>query len=320
MTELLSIIIVNYKTPELTIDCIRSVREHTKDIAYEIIVVDNQSGDGSPPRIRAAFPGIEIIEMPYNAGFARANNIGIENSKGDTVLLLNSDTLARDNSIGGCYKDFNNSEYGACGVQLLYADGSPQITGSYFMQGSLNFLLVLPVLGKLVKFLGSIVGVKKPHVPDSSSEVEVDWINGAFLMVKKKVIEKTGMMDEDFFLYAEEVEWCYRIRKLYKLCVYGQYKIIHLQGATATGVFNSSGGGYTNIYDRKGYQFMLSNFLKIRKQDGRGWFLFHLLTFTMAIPFAFLKGNGNGYTKNMVGVWKHAGLILQNKRHFYKVL
>lgn len=320
MTELLSIIIVNYRTPDLTKECIRSVKQFTENIDYEIIVVDNHSGDGSISLIGSAFPELHIIEMPYNAGFARANNRGIEHSVGDTVLLLNSDTLVHDNSIGNCYREFMESEYGACGVQLLYVDGSPQITGSYFMKGSLNFLLLVPGIGNLVKKLGTAAGVKKPHVPDSSSEVEVDWINGAFLMVKKPVIEKVGMMDEDFFLYAEEVEWCYRIRKYFRLCVYGQYKIIHLQGATATGAFNSEGSGYTNIFDRKGYQFLLSNFLKIRKQEGKAWFIFHLVIFTMAIPWAYLSGNGKGYSKNIRGIWKHLRLIWNNRPHFYKVL
>src|SRR5687767_5030680 len=137
----LSIVIVNYKTPQLTVDCLNTVYGQSKDVDFEVIVVDNDSNDHSQEKISEAFPGIRWLQMDYNAGFARANNAAIRESRGDVVLLLNSDTLNVNNAIGNCFKLFMSSTYVACGVQLLNVDGSPQISVNYVMTGGLNHLL-----------------------------------------------------------------------------------------------------------------------------------------------------------------------------------
>jgi GT2 family glycosyltransferase len=252
------------------------------------------------------------------------------------VLLLNSDTLNEDNAIENCYRQFISSHYIACGVQLLNADRSPQISGNYFMTGGLNYLLPVPYLGNFIKWLGNLVKVEKPNVPDSNALIEVDWINGAFLMVKKTSIDKAGLLDEDFFLYAEEAEWCSRLHKTGKLCIYGQYKVIHLQGESANEAFGSSGKGYYNLYDRKGLQIMLSNFVRIRKQFGAGWFLLQLAVYTFAVPLFFigsfvencfrLRNPFSDFTMavrfglNVGRIWRFMPVILSNKPYFYKVL
>ena len=332
----LSIIIVNYKSAELIIECLRTVYSATKNIAFEIIIVDNESNDESKRSILSLYPGVIWIDMNYNSGFARANNEGIRQSKGDVVLLLNADTLIKDNAIEKCYQLFTASQFAACGVQLLNEDLSPQISGSYFIKGGLNYLLPLPYFGNFIKWLGILFGAKKPNVPNANSTVEVDWINGAFLMVKKSAIEKAGLLDEDFFLYAEETEWCSRLKKAGKLCIFGEVKIIHLQGETATSVFNSSDKTYSNLFDKKGLQIILSNMIRIRKQFGVGWFLLMLLFYVFEIPI-FLTGLmlskiffGNksrytfpqfkGYCSNIFFLIKISFKVARNKPHFYKVL
>ena len=332
----LSIVIVNYKTPQLLTDCLDSLFQYATGIDYEVIVVDNNSADASKSIIQNRFRQVRWIQLDYNAGFARANNEGIRRSSGEAVLLLNSDTLLTDNAIGNCFTDFQQSPYLACGVQLLNRDGTPQISGNYFMKGGLNNLLALPYTGTFVKFLGTLFNVKKPHVPDAGSAIEVDWINGAFLMVKKPAIDKAGLMDEDFFLYAEEAEWCARLRKIGKLVIYGQYKIIHLQGETSNATFGSKTSGYQNLYDRKGLQIMLSNFVRIRKQWGRGWFIFHLLMYSLTVPvyllcipvsaiFAFRNPGPElerwtAFVRNMASLWRYFPKIYSNRPYFYKVL
>jgi GT2 family glycosyltransferase len=330
----LSIIIVNYKTPGLVKDCIRSVFAHTKNIAVEIIVVDNNSFDNSYESVTSEFKDIRWIAMPYNSGFARANNEGIRNASGDVVLLLNSDTLAIDNSIEKVYNELILSEYVACGLQLLNVDGTPQISGSFFMRGGLNHLLPLPYFGKCLKWIADFFNVKKPHIAEAKDIVEVDWINGAFLMVKKSAIEKAGLLDEDFFLFAEEAEWCSRLKEVGRLCIYGQYSIVHLQGETANETFQSSGKGYYNLYDRKGLQIMVSNFLRIRKQFGVGWFLVQLFFYVLEVPILYLGivlsttfgkqnigfGKAKGFLKNIFLLLKLSPTIVRNKPHFYKVL
>lgn len=332
----ISIIIVNYKTPALTVDCLRTVFTGRETIVPEVIVVDNASGDNSRQIITGAFPQVKWVPISYNAGFARANNEGIRQATGDVVLLLNSDTLNEDNAIENCYRQFIAADYVACGVQLLNADRSAQISGNYFMKGGLNYLLPLPYLGNFIKWLGNVVKVEKPNVPDSSALVEVDWINGAFLMVKKTAIDRAGLLDEDFFLYAEEAEWCSRLRKVGKLCIYGQYKVIHLQGESANEAFGSSGKGYYNLYDRKGLQIMLSNFVRIRKQFGVGWFLLQLAFYLFTIPVFFIAsflenavrlrnpvadfGMAARFSGNVARLLTFLPRILSNKPYFYKVL
>jgi GT2 family glycosyltransferase len=332
----LSIIIVNYKTPQLTIDCLRSVYNQTKNLNFEVIVADNDSSDNSRELICSAFPQIIWLQLGYNAGFARANNAGIRKSSGEVILLLNSDTLNKNNAIGHCFELFKISDYVACGVQLLNPDASPQISGNYFMKGGLNHLLPLPYIGSFVKWLGTMMAVKRPNILRAVSEVEVDWINGAFLMVKKNAIDRVGLLDEDFFLYAEEAEWCSRLKKVGRLCIYGQFQVIHLQGATANTTFQSSEKGYYNLYNKKGLQIILSNMVRVRKQFGIFWFLFQLCVFTLTIPaffiFSFLENllrlrnpfrdfrKAKGFTVNVMEIWGYAPVIISNKPHFYKVL
>ena len=357
----LSIIIVSYKSAQLILDCLELMNQDRTARAFEIIVVDNASGDDSRQRVLSAFPQVVWVQMDYNSGFARANNEGIRRSTGETVLLLNSDTLPAAAAIMQCYQGLLHSEYVAAGVQLLNSDGTPQISGNYFMKGGLNYLLPLPYLGSVLKWLGGRVKIKAPHVageaaPETdvigagdvgtaatgvqakaaSAVIEVDWINGAFLMVKKSAIEKAGLMDEDFFLYAEEAEWCGRLRKTGKLCLFASLHVVHLQGETANQEFGSAGKGYYNLYDRKGLQIMLSNFVRIRKQFGIGWFLVQLFFYLLEIP-VFLAGvllsalfirkekrysfaQFINYCKNIVLLVRKSVLIIRNKPYFYKVL
>ena len=329
-----SIIIVNYRSASLLIDCIQSLLRFNQHLDKEIIVVDNNSGDDSEQRIRTRFPTIAWIQMTYNAGFARANNEGIRQSTGDIVLLLNPDVLFEDDSIAQCYHRLRQANYIGAGVQLLNPDRTPQITGSYFIRGGVNHFLPLPVIGRLVKWMGNSLKVKKTNVPEAKGEVEVDWINGAFLMVKKSAIEKAGLLDEDFFLYSEEIEWCSRLRRLGPFCVYGDHHAIHLQGETANETFGSAGKGYFNLFDKKGRQIMLSNFVRIRKQFGTAWFFFHLLIYLLEILLFLLQlcfqtvfgkprlrfADFKGYCTNLSTVLNLTPTIVRNKPHFYKAL
>ena len=201
-----SIIIINYKTPGLVTDCLETVFESSRLPNFEIIVVDNFSQDDSESSITTKFPQVQWIQMGYNSGFSRANNAGIRIAKGKIILLLNSDTISENNAIEKCVERFSNADYIACGLQLLNPDRSPQISGNYFINGGLNQLMALPYVGRFIRWLGYTFKVKKTNVPEAKGTVEVDWINGAFLMVKREAIEKAGMMDEDFFLYFEEIE------------------------------------------------------------------------------------------------------------------
>jgi len=331
----LSIIIVNYKSAQLIMECLKTIYRHTDSPFFEIIVVDNNSGSKDKQIIEERFPDTIWIQMDYNSGFARANNAGIRKATADIVLLLNPDTLAVDNSLERCLELFRQSPYVGCGVQLLNEDGSPQISGNFFMKGGLNHLLPLPYWGGFLRWIAFRMKTKIPNVSQAKTVEEVDWINGAFLMVKKEAIEKAGMMDEDFFLYAEEIEWCSRLRKEGKLCVFGDLHFIHLQGETINKDQNTTEKGYQGLFDRKGLQVMLSNHVRVRKQYGTGWFLFMLLNYTWSIPLYGIASfihrlftlrnpfaewpNVAALTKNVFSLWKLAPTIIRNKPHFYKV-
>jgi GT2 family glycosyltransferase len=332
----LSIIIINYKSIGLIRDCLHSIYTSKLSISLEIIIVNNDDLPGAVNPLVSEFPEIRWIDMRYNAGFARANNEGIRQAVADIVLLLNPDTIIPSNSLDECYQQFYASEYVACGVQLLNDDSSPQISGNYFVPGGLNYLLPLPYTGNFIKALGNLFSVKAPHVADSDSLTEVDWINGAFLMVKRSAIRKAGLMDEDFFLYAEEAEWCARLKKAGKLCIFGNVKVFHLQGISSNEAFLSAGKGYYNLYDKKGKQIILSNLVRIRKQYGIFWFLFDLCIYSMTIPIFLLGGlvslllpksartynmsDWGGFSRNVLYIWLKTPRILMNRPYFYKSL
>lgn len=330
-----SIILVNYKSAQLLLNCLKSIYEYPIH-ELEIIVVDNASDDGTQNLLTQHFPSVKFVQMGYNSGFARANNAGIRISKGEYILLLNSDTIILNDAINRCVSNLNSTDAIACGVQLLNEDKSPQISGNYSMKGGLNYLLPIPFLGGALKTLSGLFKIKKPNVPEAKGTVWVDWINGAFLMVKRNVLQKAGLLDEDFFLYAEEAEWCSRLKKHGKICVFGDINVLHLQGATANVAFESFGKGYQNLFDKKGFQIMLSNFVRIRKEFGLFWYFTMLLSYIFSIP-VFLFGliinklvlnkkmnigfdSWVGFMKNVFRLITYVPRIVINKPFFYKVL
>jgi GT2 family glycosyltransferase len=332
---MLSIVIVHAFRADLLNDCLDSVYRNLAGFDYEIIIVSNGSKDEDKQQLLQKFPGLNWIDTGYNAGFARGNNIGLRVAKGDAFLLLNPDTIALDNSIQTCYERFRKSEYVAAGVQLLNPDRTPQISGSHFVKGGLNHLLPIPYWGDFIRWLGYRLNAKVPSIEQAKTIEEVDWISGAFLMVKRSVTQKVGLMDEDFFLYAEEVEWCSRLRKEGKLCIYGDLNIVHLEGATIDSVSKPKVKGYANLYDKKGLQLMVSNHLRVRKQYGVFWFLVLLLNytwgffvflvcsffhhlFTLRNPFGDFKRIG-AFGKNLLSLWSFSPRIIANKPYFYKM-
>jgi GT2 family glycosyltransferase len=315
-------------------NCVQSIVQETVGVEYELILIDNSPQDGAAKGLLQSFPQIKYQALPANEGFARANNAGIALAKGEVILLLNTDTIIRQNAIGHCFERLQQKEeLIAAGVQLEYADGSPQVSGSFNLTGGLNFLMVIPYFGRMLRWLSMQIGVKKPSIAEAVSDTEVDWISGAFLMVKRSAIRQAGPLDPDFFLYHEESEWCGRLQQYGKLCLYGDLRVTHLEGASANTAFQSKTNAYSNLSDRKGFQLLLSMMVRIRKQFGLHWFLlhlsFHLLASIMALPIAFLHSFVGGfkqlkqtwgYAKNVGRLLPFVVTIMQKKPFFYKVL
>jgi GT2 family glycosyltransferase len=199
----------------------------------------------------------------------------------------------------------------------------------------LNHLLPVPYWGNFIRWAGYRAGAKVPNVQDAKAAEEVDWITGAFLMVKGAAIQKAGAMDEDFFLYGEEVEWCSRLRKEGPLVIYGDLRMIHLEGTTINQSQNLKEKGYYNLYDKKGLQLMVSNHLRVRKQFGVPAFLFLLLNYTFGVIVFFIAGalhrlatvqnpfghwrRVSAFAGNVGRLWRLAPKIIGGKPHFYKM-
>ncbi|MBU2578006.1 glycosyltransferase family 2 protein [Patescibacteria group bacterium] len=229
MKPKLSIIILSWNTKELLRQCIESVISDQlsaarKKPATEIIVVDNGSTDGSIEYIRELIT-IKLIENKENLGFSRGNNIGIKEAQGEYIMLLNSDTIVKEESIDKMieYLDFH-PEVDIVGPKLLNKDGTSQANCGRFPDLDVAFVMLFK------EHLGGSGYVRCS--PEKSGFV--DWMMGAAIMARKKVFEKIGGLDEAIFMYMEEVEWFYRARKAgFKAYFLKESEIIHLGRGSA---------------------------------------------------------------------------------------
>ena len=207
-----SVVIVNWNTKDLLRDCLTSVYECAGAVAYEIIVVDNASDDGSVDMVKNDFRNVILIENTENKGFAAANNQGMAVAKGRYVLLLNSDTIVLKNSIANTvgFAD-KNPRAAVTGCQVLNPDGTIQRTCFKF-PSILNMLLSSTYLYKLFP-KNRFFGREQMTWWDRGDVRRVDVVTGCFMLVRREAIEQVGMMDERFFMYGEETDWCYRFWK-----------------------------------------------------------------------------------------------------------
>lgn len=225
-----TVIIVNWNTKGLLYNCIKSIKENAGKIDYEIIVVDNNSSDHSPDMVAKEFPDVKLIINETNLGFAAANNKAIPLAKGRYVLLLNSDTLVKDCVIEKTviYAD-ENKEAAAVGCQVRVDDETVQMTCFRF-PSLLNITLMVFGLSKLFKY-NRFFGRELMLWWKRDSERELDVASGMYLLVRKEAIEDVGLMDEDYFFYYEETDWCYRFKQSgWKTLFYPYSSIIHVGG------------------------------------------------------------------------------------------
>lgn len=227
-----SIILVSYNTKDMTRDCLKSIYKYTKDIDFEIFVVDNNSQDGSIEMIEQEFPQVHLIKNLENKGFGAANNIAIRRSNAEYIFCLNTDAFLLSNSVKDFY-DFmerkENQNIGACGCQLLTKDMKPQHSYAKFhtLWGILATIFYMhKLLPKTYRkiFIDSIN-------ENNDNPYDVDYITGADLFIRRSVIDKCGMYDEDFFMYSEESEMQYRFKKAgYKSVIIPNINIVHYCG------------------------------------------------------------------------------------------
>ncbi len=279
-----SIIIVNYNTKTITQDCINSIFEKTKDVSFEVILVDNHSTDGSVD-VFSQDSRIVFIPLNENNGFGKANNLGLKKAIGKYVFFLNSDTYLLNNAIKEFY-DFaekhQKDNIGGIGCRLLKPDMSYCHSYAVFPSfwGELWKPIILPLslmLGKPYKYLD-----KPEHDEDVFA---VGYVTGADLLVRKDVVDKYGAFDPDFFMYYEESEMQHRWTKSgYGSMIVSAPKIVHLEGASY---------GENHVVERnvkKDLQVMRSLLLYMKKTlNSPIYLLFRLLFFLVKLPFLVLS-------------------------------
>lgn len=233
----ISIIILSYNTRDLLVRCISSVyTAQTSRDTWEIIVVDNASTDDSVVEIKRIFPLVHIIENKKNIGFAAGNNIGIKRAKGSIILLLNSDTEVTVGAIQETARYLvHQPEAGAATCMLTRPDGSmdpachrgfptPGASFAYF----LGFEKIFPKSTRFGRYHMGYKDMSQPH--------EIDSPSGAFFMIKKSIIKKVGLLDERFFMYGEDIDWAYRIKKAgLRILFYPYVSVLHKKWQSGKG-------------------------------------------------------------------------------------
>ena len=230
----LSIIIINYNTFRLTVNCIRSVREKLDGLEYEIILVDNASAECDPEEFLRECPGIVLIKSATNTGFAGGNNLGIANSRGTYILLLNSDTELINNAPKICYDYISTRPaVGMVTCQLLYPDGSIQYNCRKFRTIGWELAEVFPFFRLMPKEKQGRLMLH--HYFDHQSPAECDWVWGAFMLFPREILSKLPdhKLAEDFFMYIEDVRWCWDFKRLgYAIHFLPDGKVMHIHKAS----------------------------------------------------------------------------------------
>ncbi len=269
---LVSIIIINYNTFALTCDCIRSIQA-TTHVPFEIILVDNNSRECEPEKFLTIFPQVKLIALKENVGFGRANNRGVEEAAGKYILLLNSDTLVKENTIDETVAYLEaHTELDVLGCKVMTNGGAIQRT-VYEYKGELNFFGSLlffikrnAVMKELIRLL---VGMRSQKVlpkavvnadtnkenqpvaaptPNYHNGKRIGALVGVFLLLKKSVYIASRGFDPDFFMYDEETNWFLKRLRNYKIVFYPAVEIFHYYGAS-------------NVYKKMNLQHHVSQYL-----------------------------------------------------------
>jgi GT2 family glycosyltransferase len=228
----LTIIIVNWNTKGMTLECLESLVPQIAELDVQLCVVDNASSDDSVPAIKEFYPEVEVIENTENIGFAAANNQILSIAESEYVLLLNSDTLIIDDVVKKSVDYMNfHSDVGVMGCRVLNSDTSLQKTCSQFPT-LLNLLFLTLGLSRL-KWPRFLSKYRMDHW-ERTDEREVEVVSGCYMLVRRNALEQVGLLDESFFFFGEETDWCIRFAKSgWKVMFAPVGEIIHHGGGSA---------------------------------------------------------------------------------------
>ena len=265
----LSIIIVTYNSTGHIDECLRSLVEHRPAVDHEIVVVDNASTDGTAAAIRARWNGVRVIDAGANLGFARANNLGIQQTFGELILLLNPDTSiparAVDMLVGALE---TRPDVAIAGPRLVNADGHAELSFGRMMSP-------LAEVRQKALVRGSERGGPIAMYVESMTrrERDVDWVSGACLLVRRTDAESVGLMDERYFMYAEDVDFCAAVRaRGRRVLFYPAAEIVHIRGQSRATASAAAERAYRRsqvaFYEKHhpGWAPWLRWYLKIRRR------------------------------------------------------
>jgi GT2 family glycosyltransferase len=266
----ISVIIVSWNAKAYLRDCLKSIRETGGSLIKEVIVVDNASRDGSPDMVAEEFPEVVLMRSTENLGFARANNLGIKRASAPLIALVNSDVIVRP----GCFQELVSAfeadpKVGLGGPKVFGGDGLIQHSCGRLptiWNTTCRLLGLDRVLGRWRLFSGFQM---RDWKYDCRAEVEV--LNGCFWLARRAAVDQIGGLDEQFFFYAEDIDWCKRFRD-------GGWKLLFVVEATAT---HFGGGSSSNAPLRYSIEMLRGNLLYWKKHHGSfGRLAFRLIAMT----------------------------------------
>jgi GT2 family glycosyltransferase len=228
-----SVIIVVWNAMRYVLECLDSLQEYCGSVCTEVIIVDNASTDGTPDLVEKRYPNFKLIRNPENYGFAKANNIGILQCSGDYICLVNSDVAFIDDCISPMIKCLSESpEVALIGPKMLGPDGDVRRSTMRFptvwnnFSRALGFDLLFPHSG----FWGGLLMADFDH----QRTMPVEVLNGWFVVVRREALEQVGLLDTQFFMYGEDVDWCYRFRKAGRgIVFFSDAAAIHYGGSSS---------------------------------------------------------------------------------------
>ena len=288
----LSIIIVAWNVRRLVLDCLESIRDCKLGISYEVIVVDNGSADGTVQAVEKLYPETRVLALPKNIGFGAGNNRGLEVMEGRHAVLLNSDTIVLPGGLEACVKHLDEKPgVGVVGPQLLNPDrsrqncihNSPDLFSEVFGQPLLRRVFPKRYPSKRVRY---------------TAPVEVEAVLGACLFVRREVVAQVGLIDEDYFFFLEETDWCHRIRA-------AGWKIHHLPDAFVIHLFGESTKKKMPLKTR--IEYYRSRYTFFRKNRGPAELAALRAVVTIKLLFGcVLAGNRAGEYRKLLA-WHRAG-------------
>lgn len=232
----LSVVFLSYNTRDLTRQALNSVLAAAEGLEAEIFVVDNASADGSADMVAAEFPQVKLVCNEANVGFSAGNNVALRQVTGEYALLINTDTIVRRDALHAMVEFLDaHPEAGACGCKILDPDGTLQLDSRRGFPTPLAAFCKMSGLSRLFPKHPLMARYHLTHLdPEQTAEIEV--LSGSCMMVRKAAMDQVGLLDEDYFMYGEDIDWCYRFHQAgWKIYYLPTTAIIHFRGESGRG-------------------------------------------------------------------------------------